>query len=116
VRVGDLVGLDNGFAFKPSHWKKAGLPIIRIQNLNNPDAAFNYCRRRGSREMPRGTGPGAPFAWSGTPAAPRSAATALARREGRAESTHLQCGRFDDKATDRRFLRLAINQNLDEYI
>jgi type I restriction enzyme S subunit len=32
----------NGRAFKPNEWQKEGLPIVRIQNLNNPDAPFNY--------------------------------------------------------------------------
>jgi type I restriction enzyme, S subunit len=32
----------NGRAFKKQEWKKQGLPIIRIQNLNNPSAGFNY--------------------------------------------------------------------------
>ncbi len=32
----------NGRAFKPIEWKIQGLPIIRIQNLNNSEATFNY--------------------------------------------------------------------------
>ena len=32
----------NGYAFKPETWSEKGLPIIRIQNLNNVNAAFNY--------------------------------------------------------------------------
>jgi type I restriction enzyme M protein len=43
--IGELCELYNGKAFKPSDWKKkssGGLPIIRIQNLNNPKAEFNY--------------------------------------------------------------------------
>jgi type I restriction enzyme, S subunit len=32
----------NGRAFKPSDWEREGLPIIRIQNLTNPNAPFNY--------------------------------------------------------------------------
>jgi type I restriction enzyme S subunit len=32
----------NGYPFKSSDWKKKGLPIIRIQNLNDPTAEFNY--------------------------------------------------------------------------
>ncbi len=32
----------NGRAFKPSEWEGAGIPIIRIQNLNDPDAKYNY--------------------------------------------------------------------------
>ena len=40
--VGHLCELINGSAFKPSDWSTEGKPIIRIQNLNNPDATFNY--------------------------------------------------------------------------
>lgn len=32
----------NGRAFKPNEWEENGLPIIRIQNLNNPKAKFNF--------------------------------------------------------------------------
>ncbi len=32
----------NGYAFSPKDWKDRGLPIIRIQNLNDPKAEFNY--------------------------------------------------------------------------
>ena len=32
----------NGKAFKSSDWEDKGLPIIRIQNLNNQKAPFNY--------------------------------------------------------------------------
>jgi type I restriction enzyme S subunit len=31
----------NGYPFKPEDWSSDGLPIIRIQNLTNPDASFN---------------------------------------------------------------------------
>ena len=44
-RIGDLGDLINGRAFKPSDWsdkEQGGLPIIRIQNLNNEFAEFNY--------------------------------------------------------------------------
>lgn len=40
-----MADFQNGFAFKPSDWGDDGLPIIRIQNLTNPDAAFNRTRR-----------------------------------------------------------------------
>ena len=29
-------------AFKPSDWQTTGLPIVRIQNLTNPNAVYNY--------------------------------------------------------------------------
>jgi len=41
VSIGDLCDLQNGRAFKPSDWEKkeaGGVPIIRIQNLNDPQA------------------------------------------------------------------------------
>ena len=40
--VGEVATYSNGRAFKPSEWQKEGLPIIRIQNLNDGDAQFNY--------------------------------------------------------------------------
>lgn len=42
TRMGDIATYLNGYAFKPDQWEDKGLPIIRIQNLNNPDAAYNY--------------------------------------------------------------------------
>lgn len=45
VDIGEVCDLINGRAFKPTDWEtadKGGLPIIRIQNLNNPDAPLNY--------------------------------------------------------------------------
>ncbi len=45
VEIGKVCNLINGRAFKPSDWQKkesGGLPIIRIQNLNNKKAEYNY--------------------------------------------------------------------------
>ncbi|MDY0362994.1 MAG: restriction endonuclease subunit S [Desulforegulaceae bacterium] len=42
VKLGDIATYINGCAFKPSDWSKSGLPIIRIQNLTNQDADYNY--------------------------------------------------------------------------
>jgi type I restriction enzyme S subunit len=41
-RVRDIVRLINGRAFKSTEWGKTGLPIIRIQNLKDREAAFNF--------------------------------------------------------------------------
>ena len=43
VAVSDVVFLINGRAFKPSEWSEEGLPIVRIQNLNDPNAKYNFC-------------------------------------------------------------------------
>lgn len=32
----------NGFAFKPEHWQKDGLPIIRIEQINDPDSVCDF--------------------------------------------------------------------------
>jgi len=42
VKLGEVGNYINGYAFKPSDWSNTGKPIIRIQNLNNPSASFNY--------------------------------------------------------------------------
>jgi type I restriction enzyme S subunit len=42
-KLGEVATYINGFAFKPEQWTDNGIPIIRIQNLNNPSAPYNYC-------------------------------------------------------------------------
>ena len=42
VTYNDVADYINGRAFKPEEWESNGLPIIRIQNLNEPSAPFNY--------------------------------------------------------------------------
>ncbi len=41
-KLGEVASFINGYAFKPADWKVKGLPIIRIQNLTNPKAPYNY--------------------------------------------------------------------------
>ena len=38
----DLAFYYNGKAFKPSDWKKEGVKIIRIEQLNNPEGFYDY--------------------------------------------------------------------------
>lgn len=40
--LGSVATFHNGRAFKPDDWGLSGLPIIRIENLNSPDADYNY--------------------------------------------------------------------------
>ena len=42
TKLKDLGTYINGRTFKAAEWKNEGLPIIRIQNLNNNKASFNY--------------------------------------------------------------------------
>lgn len=41
AQIRDVCRLVNGRGFKPFEWQSAGLPIIRIQNLNGSED-FNY--------------------------------------------------------------------------
>ncbi len=41
-KLGEVASYINGYAFKPEQWTTSGTPIVRIQNLNNPNAPFNY--------------------------------------------------------------------------
>ncbi|MCG8004236.1 MAG: restriction endonuclease subunit S [Candidatus Thiodiazotropha lotti] len=41
-KVKYLANYINGYPFKPSEWSDRGKPIIRIQNLTNPDAEPNF--------------------------------------------------------------------------
>ena len=49
-RVGDVCTLTNGRGFKPFEWRRNGLPIIRIQNLNGSDE-FNYFEGSYNRKL-----------------------------------------------------------------
>ena len=63
--IGQVFRLINGCAFKPEDWKESGTPIIRIQNLNDPSASFNYSRVSVA-ERNRVEPGDLLFAWSGT--------------------------------------------------
>jgi type I restriction enzyme S subunit len=40
--LGEVADYINGRAFKPTEWVSSGTPIIRIQNLNDETALYNY--------------------------------------------------------------------------
>jgi len=63
--IGKYFELINGCAFKPSDWKARGLPIVRIQNLNDNLAPFNYTDRNIDKKYRLEPGD-LVFAWSGT--------------------------------------------------
>jgi len=41
-RLGDLAVFENGDPYRPVDWSESGLPIVRIENLNNPCAPYHY--------------------------------------------------------------------------
>ena len=42
ITIGDVAMYTNGRAFKPEEWMDKGMKIIRIQNLNDNAASYNY--------------------------------------------------------------------------
>lgn len=113
ARVEDIATLVNGFAFTPRHWKRAGLPIVRIQNLNDSEAPFNYC----PDELPdkfRITTGELLFAWSGTPG---TSFGAHVWQGGDAYlNQHIFKVVFDRALLDVRYFQLALNHNLGAYV
>lgn len=113
IEAGNVLNLVNGFAFKPSDWGKSGLPIIRIQNLNNPKASFNYCDRVLPEKIRVRKGD-LLFAWSGTPGT--SFGAHIWNGGDAWLNQHIFRVEFNSKLFDKAFLRHAINQNLNQYI
>lgn len=113
VRIGDAMNLVNGRAFKPAEWSGGGTPIVRIQNLNNSAAPFNYC----AFDVPEKfyiEDEDLLLSWSGTPG---TSFGAFVWRRGRAVlNQHIfRCDiRADAFFND--FARIAINARLDEMI
>jgi type I restriction enzyme S subunit len=113
VRVENILGLQNGFPFKPGQWSSTGRPIIRIQNLNSRKAKFNHF----SGDLPsrfsvrKGD---LLFAWSGTPGT--SFGAHIWQGEDAWLNQHIFRVSFPPDIFDRDFLRLAINKNLQSYI
>jgi type I restriction enzyme S subunit len=64
-KIGDVFTFRNGRSFKKTEWKEAGIPIIRIQNLNNDSAPFNYFTGEFDKQIHVNKGD-LLFSWSGT--------------------------------------------------
>jgi type I restriction enzyme S subunit len=111
--IGSLCELINGRAFKPTDWGQTGLPIVRIQNLNNRDANFNYFNGEVRSRFLIDTG-ALLFAWSGTPGT--SFGTHIWTGGPAVLNQHIFHVLFDEDTLDKSFLRFAINQKLDELI
>jgi type I restriction enzyme, S subunit len=68
VKIGDLAHFINGKTFHSSDWRTKGIPIIRIQNLNNKNSPFNYIDQKNDiPEKYHVKNGDLLFAWSGTP-------------------------------------------------
>lgn len=113
AKIGELCSLINGRAFKPQEWSNNGLPIIRIQNLNNRKAPFNhFSGALDERHLIKKKD--LLFAWSGTPGT--SFGAHIWHGDDAALNQHIFKIDFNTAAVERNFLRYAINQKLDELI
>ena len=113
AEIGDLCNLINGRAFKPQEWSEFGLPIIRIQNLNNADAKFNNFSGTFDAKHHVKNGD-LLFAWSGTPGT--SFGAHIWHGGDSVLNQHIFKIEFSELEINRGFLRYAINQKLDELI
>ncbi len=113
ARIKDICTLINGRAFKPSDWSSKGLPIVRIQNLNEPDADFNYCdfpvKEKfliDSRQLL--------FAWSGTPET--SFGAHIWNRGKAVLNQHIFRVEIEEDYLVKNFMMHLLNHNVSEYI
>jgi type I restriction enzyme, S subunit len=114
IGIGDQLHLLNGMAFKPTDWSRSGLRIVRIQNLNNPDAPFNFCDPEMARERSLIDDGSFLISWSGTPGT--SFGAFIWDRGPAVLNQHIFRCDFRTQAFIASFLRLAINGRLDEMI
>jgi restriction endonuclease S subunit len=63
--LGEEADLINGSAFRPEDWKTTGVPIVRIQNLKDRNAPFNYFQGDPNSKIPLKNGD-LLFSWSGS--------------------------------------------------
>lgn len=114
VQIGDTLDLFNGRAFKPTEWLASGLPIVRIQNLNDVNAPFNYCDPSSVNDRHVINTNAFLISWSGTPG---TSFGAFIWKRGRAAlNQHIfKCVQKTEDFFDS-FLKIAINGRLDEMI
>ena len=111
--IGRLCTLRNGRAFKPDDWEAEGLPIVRIQNLNNRRAAFNRFSGAVAEHHRIGNG-NLLFAWSGTPGT--SFGAHVWRGGDAVLNQHIFRVDLDASAIDRDYLCHALNFSLEAFI
>ena len=109
ARIGTITELVNGKTFKPSDWTSTGLPIVRIQNLNDPNSPYNrYDGDCDSKFLLYGGE--LLFAWSGTPG---TSFGAHVWSGGKALlNQHIFNVKFSEQNLDINYLKLSINRSV----
>ena len=112
ARLGDICTLVNGYAFKPTDWKTEGLPIIRIQNLNDTTAPFNYFEGEIDNKYVVNDGD-LLFSWSGTPG---TSFGAFFWRRGKGVLNQHIFNVYPVEGVTKEYLRYALNGNIGRII
>ncbi len=111
--IKQIVRLINGKAFKPEDWSIQGLPIVRIQNLNDPNKPFNHCNFEVDEKFMINKDQ-LLFAWSGTPG---TSFGCFIWNKGKAVlNQHIFKIEINEMCLDKQYIRYSINKNLDKYI
>ena len=113
ARVGDICEAVNGRAFKPFEWMGTGVPIIRIQNLRDPSAQFNYYQGEIDSKFQVIEGD-LLFAWSGTPGT--SFGAHLWSGPSAVLNQHIFNVHFSRSEISPRYMKEVLNQNVSEYV
>ena len=114
VPIGDVCELHNGRAFKPEDWENAdsgGIPIVRIQNLNNHGSTFNYFTGEVSEKNTINHGE-LLFSWSGSRGT--SFGAHIWRGEKAVLNQHIFKVGFDGSRATKMYLLHALNKAVTE--
>lgn len=112
-KLGDLAEYINGRAFKPEDWADTGLPIIRIQNLNDPTKPFNFYPGTFAEKHKIDSGD-VLLSWSGTPGT--SFGCFIWERGEALLNQHIFKVKVKDELVLREYFVHATNSRLDEMI
>ena len=114
VPIGEICELFNGRAFRPEDWEKAesgGIPIVRIQNLNNAENEFNYFKGEVSEKNLIGNGE-LLFSWSGSRGT--SFGAHIWNGEKAVLNQHIFKVAYDESRATKLYLLYALNKAVEE--
>ncbi|MEK7322174.1 MAG: restriction endonuclease subunit S [Pseudomonadota bacterium] len=100
-----LADYHNGAAFNPSHWGEEGLPIIRIEQINNPSAPTDFYKGPLAPQNAVTTGD-LIFSWSAT-------LKAVIWRNGDGVLNQHLFKVVPKNGTDKAFLKYVLEQNME---
>ena len=110
--MGEVCKLTNGMAFKPSDWQNSGMPIVRIQNLNDEKVEFNYCDPDDIDKKYMINSGSLLFSWSGTPGT--SFGAYIWKRGEALLNQHIFI--VDPIGIERLFLKMILDVNMSKII